>query len=192
MFDNPPTFDSVWLVLFSVTLLYDIVQERQYIFIYYTIWTFTLETLFFVLKALRREREARMLYPYIFAPSIVVCCGFWLIIAPVFLTAGIPTNIVLIAVTHGCNMVAMLQQSYIILNRDFWKPILYTIVYNVFLAIYVGSGGRSISGRRPYWYAKYDEWIGWIFAGLAVAAVGIVHVVFSVQKTRQLQKVFVV
>ncbi len=184
--------DVIWSVLFSTVLMYDIWQERQYIFIYYTIWTFTLETLFFILKACHKEREALIIYPFIFAPSIVVCCGFWLIIAPVFLTSSIPSNIFLIIVTHGFNMIAILQQPYKIFPKDLWKPICYTIVYNIFLAVYVGAGFRSISGRLPYWYAEYDRSSGWIFAFLGIAASGIIHIMFATTNTKKIRKVYIV
>jgi hypothetical protein len=184
--------DSLWSVLFATVLLYDIYQEHQYIFIYYTIWTFTLETVFFILKACKREDEALIIYPFIFAPSIVVCCGFWLIIAPIFFTSGIPSNIVLILVTHGCNMIAMLQQPYKIRKSDLWKPIFYTFIYNIFLAVYVGAGFRSISGRLPYWYAEYDKWSGWVFACLGIVASGIIHLMFSVPQNKKSSKVYIV
>jgi hypothetical protein len=89
-------------------------------------------------------------------------------------------------------MIAMLQQPYKIFSKDLWKPVCYTIVYNIFLAVYVGAGFRSISGRLPYWYAEYDKWSGWIFAFLGIAASGIIHIMFSVAKDKNIQKVYIV
>ena len=72
-------------------------------------------------------------------------------------------------------MISMIQQKNKCVFRDIWKPVCYTILYNIFLAVYVGHGGRSISGKLPYWYAQYDKAIGWIFAMLAILSSGIVH-----------------
>ena len=101
--------------------------------------------------------------------------GFWVIVAPIHFHQQPPENIFLLVVTHGFNMVAVLTEHKAILQADIWKPILYTVVYNLFLAIYVGGGGRSISGKLPYWYAQYDRPIGWVFAALATTAVTVVH-----------------
>ena len=76
-----------------------------------------------------------------------------------------PENIVMVFVTHGLNMVAAILEKKKVFLKDIWKPILYTTLYNTFLAIYVGGGGRSISGKLPYWYAQYDQPIGWVFGG---------------------------
>ena len=64
--------------------------------------------------------------------------------------------------------------------HSIWKPIIYTILYNLFLIIYVGTGGRSISGKLPYWYAQYDKPIGWAFAVVSVVAVSIVHFISAI------------
>lgn len=167
--------NELWLILFSVVLLFDSFREGHFIFIYYTMWTFTLETIFFGLIVAKKARLAEKILPFIYAPAIVVCVGFWILIAPAATSAPI-TNIVLTTVTHGLNAIALVLQPYKIYQKDLWKPIFYTVVYNLFLAIYVGSGHRSISGRLPYWYAQYDQPLGWIFAGLAVTAVTIVHI----------------
>jgi len=173
--------NEFWLILFAVVLLFDWYREQQYIYLYYTIWTFTLETIFFGLLVAKKESIAAKLFPFIYAPSIVVCTGFWLIIAPVNITNPHFTNIVLTMVTHGLNMVAMLLQPYKVYSKDLWKPIAYTTLYNIFLAFYVGAGGRSISGKRPYWYAQYDIPVGWVFAGLAISAVAAIHTLTSVK-----------
>ena len=65
-------------------------------------------------------------------------------------------------------------------------------IYNTFLAIYVGGGGRSISGKLPYWYAQYDQPIGWVFAALAVAATGITHFIIAVPEPTQISKQYIV
>ena len=163
--------NEFWLILFIVVLAFDWFREQQYIYVYYTIWTFTLETLFFALLVAKKEAYAAKLFPFIYAPSIVVCTGFWVIIAPAGIYHHHFTNIVLTVVTHGLNMVAMLLQPYKVYTKDLWKPVVYTSIYNIFLALYVGKGTE----KPPYWYAIYDQPIGWIFAGLAVAAVAAVH-----------------
>lgn len=174
--------NEFFLVLFSIVLAFDVYREGPYIFIYYTIWTFTLETFFFALMVANKTRAAKILFPFIYAPSIVVCIGFWVMIAPMSWSIATSTNIVLVIVTHGVNMFAMLMQPFKILHRDAWKPMLYTTIYNLFLAIYVGRGGRSISGKLPYWYAEYDRPIGWIFAFLAITASTAVHVLSSTKR----------
>ena len=179
--------NELWFILFSVVLLFDVLREGQYILIYYTMWTFLLETIFFGLLVFKKETVALKIFPFIFAPAIVVCIGFWIIVAPAAKTAPI-TNIVLTIVTHGLNMVALLLQPYKVYMDDLWKPITYTAIYNVFLAIYTGSGGRSISGKLPYWYAQYDTPIGWIFAVLAVCAAMTVHIFTSSKKEKNIIK----
>lgn len=175
--------NEFWFILFTIVLLFGVLREGHYLFIYYTIWTFTLETIFFGLLVAKREKMAAKIFPFIYAPAIVVCVGFWVIIAPAATEAPI-TNIVLTIVTHGLNMIALLLQPYKVYHDDLWKGISYTIVYNLFLAIYVGSGGRSISGKLPYWYAQYDRLMGWGFAGLAISAVTLVHLLSSSNKKR--------
>ena len=82
-------------------------------------------------------------------------------------------------------MVAVLAEHKPICAKDIWKPILYTVLYNLFLAIYAGAGGRSISGKLPYWYAQYDKPIGWIFAALATTAVATVHFIMGTHHPRK-------
>ena len=167
-----------WFVLFTIVLIFGIVREHQYLFIYYTFWSFTLEIVYFGL--LYSGKPTRWLYGIILAPSIVVCCGFWIVIAPAYSWDSPLANVVLTVVTHGLNMIAMLMQSTDRIQvKDVWKPVLFTSVYNLFLAVYVGSGGRSISGQLPYWYAQYDRPIGWVFAALSVIASAVVHVGMS-------------
>lgn len=164
-----------WLLLFSIVLAFGIVKEQQYIFIYYTIWSFTLEIVYFGL--LLFGQKTRGLYSIILAPSIVICSGFWIVIAPMIQWSRPNINILMTLVTHGGNMVALLaQKQERIYMHEFWKPALFTTIYNIFLALYVGSGGRSVSGQFPYWYAQYDRPIGWVFALLSIFANVIVHV----------------
>jgi len=85
-------------------------------------------------------------------------------------------------------MVAVLAERKKVFTNDIWKPILYTSIYNTFLALYVGAGGRSKSGHLPYWFAQYDQPIGWIFAALAIASTGVVHFIVAVPKDDQLHK----
>lgn len=166
----------LWFLLFSIVLFFGILKEQQYIFIYYTFWSFTLEVFYFGLLTFGHKTHG--LYSIILAPSIVLTFGFWLVIAPIYLRSTAPSvNIIMTLVTHGCNMIALLtQKQERIRVREVWKPVLFTTVYNIFLAVYVGSGGRSISGQLPYWYAQYEVPIGWVFALLAIFANGIVHV----------------
>lgn len=167
-----------WFIFFSIVLIFNFIREQQYILIYYTSWTFILETIYFGLQAFKMPRLSELanrIWPFMYAPAIVVCVGFWIIIAPIHFNQQPPENIFLLVVTHGFNMVAVLTEHKHIWSKDIWKPILYTLVYNLFLAIYTGGGGRSISGKLPYWYAQYDRPIGWIFAALATTAVSVVH-----------------
>jgi len=165
---------KMWWLLFSIVLGFGIVKEQQFIFIYYTIWSFTLEIVYFGL--LLFGQKTRGLYSIILAPSIVICAGFWIVIAPMVQWSRPNVNILMTLVTHGCNMVALLaQKQERIYMHEFWKPALFTTIYNIFLALYVGSGGRSVSGQLPYWYAQYDRPIGWVFALLAIFANVIVH-----------------
>ena len=176
--------DYFWFILFFIVLSFDAYHEQYYIFIYYTIWTFTLETLYFGLKLLpespSKKKILRHLFDVIFAPTIVVAIGFWLVIAPIYLSNPKPKNAVFVFVTHGFNAFATIYEIKTISVSSIWKPILYTTVYNLFLIVYVCSGHRSISGKLPYWYAQYDTYIGWIFVVIAIAAVAIVHVISSV------------
>jgi len=179
--------NEFWLILFSVVLIFDLFREQQFIFIYYTIWTFTLETIFFALLVAKQELYASKLFPFIYAPSLVVCIGFWILIAPISSSPPQLTNMVLTVVTHGLNMIAMVLQPYKIHLKDVWKPVFYTVVYNIFLAVYVGIGGRSISGNLPYWYTQYDKAVGWVFAGLAILAVSTVHVFCSSKRPPKIE-----
>lgn len=170
---------TLWFILFGIVLVYNSLRERQYLLIYYTVWTFILETTYFALKTFKLEKVSDKIWPYLYAPAIVVCMGFWMIVAPVHLQTNTGANIITLFVTHGFNMFAVLLEKKPVYTKDIWKPVLYTIIYNIFLAIYVGGGGRSISGRLPYWYAHYDKPIGWIFAALASSAVAVVHFFIS-------------
>ena len=178
--------NELWFILFSVVLFFDFLREGTFTLIYYTMWTFTLETVFFALLVAKKDKIAIQLLPFIYAPAIVVCIGFWIIVAPAAATAPI-TNVVLTLVVHGLNMVALVLQPDQVYMTDLWKPIAYTSLYNIFLAMYVGSGGRSLSGKLPYWYAQYDNSIGWIFAGLAVTAAMTVHIFVSVKKKKKIE-----
>ena len=139
----------LWFILFFIVIIFNFYREQQYVLIYYTNWTFILETIYF---------------------------GLCIII---HFTIQKPTNMFLTVVTHGFNMLAMITEGNKIFMKDVWKPVLYTFIYNIFLAIYVGAGGRSISNNLPYWYAQYDIALGWIFFALAISAVVIVHFAFS-------------
>lgn len=176
--------NELWFILFSVVLFFDFLKEGPFILIYYTMWTFILETIFFALLVAKKDKKAIQILPFIYAPAIVVGIGFWIIVAPAATTQPI-TNVVLTMVVHGLNMVALLLQPYPVYMTDLWKPVAYTIIYNIFLALYVGSGGRSISGKLPYWYAQYDNSLGWIFAALAVTASMTVHIFVSVKQKRR-------
>jgi len=169
-----------WFVLFFIVLSFDAYHEKYYIFIYYTIWTFTLETLYFGLKLFVKKKYTQCLLEIIFAPSIVVCVGFWMLIAPIYLRNTKPKNAVFVFVTHGLNALAMIMEITTVRLNAIWKPILYTVIYNIFLITYVCNGYRSISGKLPYWYAQYDTLVGWLFAFLSIVAVAIVHVISSV------------
>ena len=188
---NVSFINQLWFVLFSVVLIFVYVREQQYIFIYYTIWTFILETIFFALLVFKKEYIAKKIYPVVYSPAIVVCVGFWVIIAPSAKSRAI-TNLVFTIVTHGLNAFALILQPYKIYMTDLWKPIVWTVIYNIFLAIYVGSGGRSISGALPYWYAQYDNVLGWVFAALAISAVTIVHIFSSTKQKNKIEQVEIV
>lgn len=170
-----------WFILFLIVLLYDIYLEQQYIFIYYTIQTFLLEIFYFMMVCLHEFGYTnatywkRQLFDIMFAPAIVVFVGFWLVIAPMKINGPKPTNGVFIAVTHGLNVLALVDERMPVRSETVWKPLLYTFMYNLFLVAYVGAGGRSISGKLPYWYCRYDRPEGWVFAFLGVFAVGIIH-----------------
>ena len=171
------------MILFLTVLLFHCRVEGAFIFIYYTIWTSTFETVFFCLLLTKSPRLVNIrqhIFEMIFAPSIVVCFGFWIVIAPVYLQRSKPRNAFLVFVTHGLNAVAMLTEMRTISLSSVWKPVMYTIMYNLFLIVYVGGGGRSVSGKLPYWYAEYDKPVGWIFFCLAVIAVLIVHIVSAI------------
>ncbi len=181
-----------WTVLFGIVFIFSVIRERQFILIYYTVWTFMLELAYFLCKSLRWTSMADALWPFMMAPAIVVCIGFWIIVAPMQFTYQPPENIVMVFVTHGLNMVAVIVEKKKVFLKDIWKPVLYTIVYNIFLAIYVGGGGRSISGKLPYWYAQYDQPIGWIFAALAVTAAGVTHFTIASPEPKKISKQYIV
>lgn len=171
---------QLWFILFLTVSLFHIYIEGAFIFIYYTIWTFALETLFFGLLMFKSPWivvTRRHLFETIFAPSIVVCVGFWIVIAPIYLQSSKPKNAVLVFVTHGLNAIAMVTEMKTLAMGVIWKPLVYTFVYNLFLIVYVGAGGRSVSGKLPYWYAEYDKPIGWVFFVLAMTAVALVHLI---------------
>lgn len=182
----------LWTILFTIVLAFYAYREKQYILIYYTIWTFIVEWMYFVSKSLKLYEVANMIWPYLVAPAIVVCVGFWAIVAPMQFQYQPPSNMFLIFVTHGLNMVAVIAEKKKVFNKDIWKPMMYTAVYNFFLAIYVGGGGRSITGELPYWYTQYDRPIGWIFAALAIAASGVVHFIMAVPEPRKDIKQYIV
>ena len=141
---------QLWFILFLTVSLFHIYVEGAFIFIYYTIWTFTLETLFFGLLMFNSPRIVairRHLFETIFAPSIVVCVGFWIVIAPIYLQSSKPKNAVLVFVTHGLNAIAMVTETKTLATGAIWKPLAYTFIYNLFLIVYVVAGGRSISGK---------------------------------------------
>jgi len=173
----------LWFILFSIVLMFDAWAEKAYILIYYTMWTFILETIFFLLFAIKNKRIQQIqkhIFETIFAPSILVFVGFWTVIAPVYMNNKIPKNIFFIIVTHGLNVIAILSQTKHISLHSIWKPITYTIIYNLFLITYVGIGGRSISGKLPYWYAQYNKPIGWVFAAISIIAVSIIHFISAI------------
>lgn len=171
----------LWFILFSIVLTFDAWTEKAYILIYYTMWTFILETIFFCpIHNKRIQQIQRHIFEMIFAPCIVVFVGFWTVIAPVYMNNIIPKNIFFITVTHGFNAIAIISEIKQIPLKSIWKPIAYTMTYNLFLIIYVGIGGRSISGKLPYWYAQYDKPIGWVFAIISIVAVSIVHFISAI------------
>jgi len=174
---------NLWFILFTIVLIFDAWTENAYILIYYTMWTFISETIFFSLFLIKNKRIQRFqthIFETIFAPCIVVFIGFWTVIAPVYMHNEIPKNIFFIGVTHGLNAIAIISEIKHIPLKSIWKPITYTMIYNLFLIIYVGTGGRSISGKLPYWYAQYDKPIGWIFAIISIIAVAVVHFVSAI------------
>jgi len=174
---------TLWFILFTIVLIFDASAENAYILIYYTMWTFISETIFFSLFLIKNKRIQRLqthIFETIFAPCIVVFIGFWTVIAPVYMHNQIPNNIFFIGVTHGLNAIAIISEIKHIPLKSIWKPITYTMIYNLFLIIYVGTGGRSISGKLPYWYAQYDKPIGWIFAIISILAVAVVHFVSAI------------
>lgn len=181
-----------WFILFGIAYIFYLLREKQFTFIYYTLWTFTLELIYFGARSMQLVRIADFLWPYIVAPAIVVCVGFWVIVAPMQFQHQAPENILVIVITHGFNAVAVFSEKRNIFSKDIWKPILYTGVYNLFLAIYVGGGGRSRSGQLPYWYAQYDQPIGWIFAGLSITASGVVHFLLAVPQPQKVPRQYIV
>jgi hypothetical protein len=175
-----------WFILFAIVLTYNVAKERQYLFVFYTQWTFLLETIYFGCRLVQWDAPADHIWPILFAPSVVVCVGFWVVVAPIHLSQRPPNNMFMLVVSHGCNMMATISERRHIWSHDVWKPILYTAIYNLFLAVYVDAGGRSVSGKLPYWFAHYDTPIGWVFAALAVTAVALAHFMMSRSKTHEL------
>ena len=185
----------LWFIFFVIVLIFNLIRERQYVLIYYTSWTFVLETAYFGCQCLKVPKctdIANRIWPFMYAPAIVVCIGFWIIVAPIHFHQQPPENIFLLVVTHGFNMIAVITENKPIFTREIWKPIAYTLIYNLFLAIYVGGGGRSISGKLPYWYAQYDKPIGWVFAALAVTAVTVVHFIIGVAPPKKQSRQYIV
>ena len=181
--------------MFSIVFIYNVLRERQFLLIYYTVWTFILETVYFGLRSANRtiaHKWANKIWPFLFAPAVVVCLGFWIAVAPVLFQTRNSDNLVSLFITHGMNMIAVCMEERPVFSKDVWKPILYTLVYNLFLAIYVGLGGRSISGNLPYWYAQYDKPIGWIFGAMATAAVAIVHLLVVSPEPKESPKQYIV
>jgi len=166
-----------------IVLIFDTLAQKTYVLIYYTMWTFILETIFFslfIIKNKRIQQIQKQIFETIFAPCIVVFIGFWTVIAPVYMHKKIPKNVFFIAVTHGLNAIAIISEMKHITLKSIWKPVTYTSIYNLFLIVYVGTGRRSISGKLPYWYAQYDKPIGWVFAVISIVAVSIVHVIAAI------------
>ena len=77
---------ELWFLLFGIVLCFGLIQEQCYLFIYYTFWSFALEVFYFGLVAtgLGKEGLQHQLYSTLLAPSIVICLGFWMIIAPTY------------------------------------------------------------------------------------------------------------
>lgn len=168
-----------WFILFVLTLAYNIYLEQWYVFIYYTTWTFVVEIILFACLLLEDysthfKRLANFLFPVVFAPTILVALGFWVLIAPT-LSNKISYDFVRIFITHGLNVLAAYTVRRPVTVQDIWKPLAYTMSYNIFLVTYVLLGGRSISGKLPYWYCEYDSYLGWLFVSLSLAAVALIH-----------------
>jgi len=174
-------YDKWFLMLFVIVLIFAILRERHYIFIYYTFWSFTIEIIYFTFVVFKVPRYyQQLLYNIVMAPSIVVALGFWLLIAPTYNWKSVNSNIFLSIVVHGINAIAIIIQKkefLSIISQDFWKPVLFTTLYNIFLPVCIALGGRTKSGSIPYWYAQYDKAIGWIFGILAITSVGITHII---------------
>jgi len=182
----------LWFILFGIVLAFYAIREKQFALIYYTIWTFILEVLYFGARTIHMNGVADEIWRFLVAPAIVVCLGFWAIVAPMEFQYQPPENIVMILVTHGLNMIAVISEKRNIYVKDLWKPVLYTACYNIFLAIYVGGGGRNKSGHFPYWYAEYDKPIGWIFAALSTTAVGVTHFIIATPEPKKIFKQYIV
>ena len=100
-----------WTVLFGIVFIFSAIREHQFVLIYYTVWTFILELVYFLCKSLNLSSIADILWPFLLAPSIVVCVGFWIIVAPMQFMHHPPENIVMVFVTHGLNMVAAILEK---------------------------------------------------------------------------------
>lgn len=168
-----------WVILFMLTLAYNIYLEQWYVFIYYTTWTFVVEIILFTSLLLEDYSThfkclANFLFPIVFAPTILVALGFWILIAPT-LSDKISYDFIRIFITHGVNALAMYTVRRPVFIQDMWKPLAYTVSYSVFLVTYVLLGGRSISGKLPYWYCEYDRPVGWLFISLSLVAIALIH-----------------
>tara|TARA_B100001059_G_scaffold141023_1_gene141120 strand:- start:1059 stop:1619 length:561 start_codon:yes stop_codon:yes gene_type:complete len=167
-----------WFTLFVLFLAYKVSLEQLFIFQYYTYWTLTFEIVLFALWLTPEWSDtASAFFPIVFAPSLLVAIGFWVLIAP--LEERTFEGLLEALVPHGLNAVAMCIEMRPMSRSDVWKPVLYTLIYNVFLYMYVTLGGRSVSGKLPYWYAQYDSYLGWLFAILAMSSVALIHLSFA-------------
>ena len=168
-----------WFALFVLCLAYKVSLEQWFVFTYYTYWTLTLEIVLFALWLTPEwSYMADALFPTVLAPSLLVAIGFWVLIAP--FEEWTPEGLFEALVPHGLNAVAMCNEMRPMARSDVWKPVLYTMIYNMFLCAYVVSGGRSVSGKLPYWYAQYDSYLGWLFTILAMSSVALIHLSFAI------------
>ena len=173
-------FRVFWFALFVLALAFDVQYEGAYIFVYYTMWTLMLETIYFgcLLSTSKRcQQISDALFPILMGPTLLVALGFWLLIAP-FAETSLRRFLYTIIV-HGLNALAMCTEIRPIDKRDVWKPVLYTITYHVFFITYVMHGGRDVKGKLPYWFAQYDTFLGWAIAAFAICCSGLVHMLLG-------------
>lgn len=122
-----------WTVLFGIVFIFSAIREHQFVLIYYTVWTFILELVYFLCKSLNLSSIADILWPFLLAPSIVVCVGFWIIVAPMQFMHHPPENIVMVFVTHGLNMVAaILEKKKSLSKRHLETHSVHNIVQYIF------------------------------------------------------------